>query len=85
MATTTELSNWLNGTPTGGPNGDGYYPLTKSDSTVVLVPCPALGVTPDSVDLIFGLLAFKDQVDWNTDVINKPASGGAGSGTEAEI
>lgn len=41
MSTTTELADWLNGTANGGPNGDGRYPLTGSDGTVVLVYCPA--------------------------------------------
>src|SRR5690606_37294217 len=68
------------GTATGGPNGDGYYPLTQSDGTVVLTPCPALEQVSSPTDPVFGLLAFKDQVDWNTDVINKPVGGGTGSG-----
>lgn len=41
MSSTTELQEWLNGTPTGGPNGDGRYPLTAKDGTVFLVYCPA--------------------------------------------
>jgi hypothetical protein len=35
---------WLNGKIDGGPNGDGRYPLTRGDGTIVLVPCPALGL-----------------------------------------
>jgi hypothetical protein len=41
MSTTTELNDWLNGVPTGGPNGDGRYPLTYADSETYLVYCPA--------------------------------------------
>ena len=32
---------WAQGTATGGPNGDGYYPLSVPGGPVVLVPCPA--------------------------------------------
>lgn len=41
MSSTTELSIWLNGTPTGGPEGDGRYPLTYQDGNTYLVYCPA--------------------------------------------
>ena len=41
MSSTAELSAWLNGTPTGGPNGDGRYPLTYKDGQVHLILCPA--------------------------------------------
>lgn len=42
MSTTAEmLSAWLNGTPTGGPNGDGRYPLVYKDGNTYLVYCPA--------------------------------------------
>lgn len=41
MSATTELQTWLNGTPTGGPNGDGRYPLTAKDGQTYLVYCPA--------------------------------------------
>lgn len=41
MSSATELSTWLNGTPTGGPNGDGRYPLTYQDGNTYLVYCPA--------------------------------------------
>lgn len=36
-----ELNAWSSGTATGGPNGDGRYPFSQPDSTVVLVPCVA--------------------------------------------
>ncbi|MCA0944479.1 hypothetical protein LCM08_06110 [Salipiger pacificus] len=35
------LGNWLTGTATGGPNGDGYYPVTIAGEEH-LIPCPAL-------------------------------------------
>lgn len=33
--------NWIGGTPTGGPNGDGTYPLPDFSGTVYMIPCPA--------------------------------------------
>lgn len=36
-----EFANWLAGTATGGPNGDGFYPLTDSAGVTRLFPCPA--------------------------------------------
>jgi hypothetical protein len=36
-----EMKAWLAGTPTGGPNDDGRYPLTAADGTSYLVACPA--------------------------------------------
>ena len=41
MTTATELATWRNGTPTGGPEGDGRYPLTYADGLTYLVFCPA--------------------------------------------
>ena len=38
---TDQLAAWLNGTTTGGPNGDGRYPLTGKDGEVHMVYCPA--------------------------------------------
>lgn len=32
---------WLAGTPTGGPNGDGRYPLSDASGVTQLVDCPA--------------------------------------------
>lgn len=40
MSSAQQLSDWLNGTPTGGPNGDGRYPLTYADGTTHLILCP---------------------------------------------
>lgn len=38
-----QLSDWLTGSPAGGPNGDGRYPLTKADGTTRLFLClPAI-------------------------------------------
>lgn len=36
-----EMREWLNGTATGGPFGDGRYPLTDLEGVVHYVPCPA--------------------------------------------
>ena len=42
MSTTAEmLATWLNGVPTGGPEGDGRYPLVYQDGSTYLVYCPA--------------------------------------------
>lgn len=37
----TLLRNWSAGTPTGGPDSDGKFPLYDSDAIVSLVECPA--------------------------------------------
>ena len=36
-----EYSTWLTGTATGGPMGDGRYPLTAPDGSVTLIAAPA--------------------------------------------
>ncbi|WP_454278973.1 hypothetical protein [Sphingomonas sp. Marseille-Q8236] len=36
-----QFNAWMMGTATGGPNGDGRYPLTNRGGQVVLVMCPA--------------------------------------------
>lgn len=41
MSTSAQLQAWLNGTPTGGPNSDGRYPLIYADGQTYLVYCPA--------------------------------------------
>jgi hypothetical protein len=41
MSSTTQLEAWLNGTPSGGPNSDGRYPLVYADGQTYLVYCPA--------------------------------------------
>lgn len=49
MSSTTELNDWLNGIPTGGPEGDGRYPLTYADGLTYLVYCPAAQALNPSV------------------------------------
>lgn len=44
-----EFATWLSGTATGGPNGDGLYPFTAPDDTVLLVPSPATVVAMGQV------------------------------------
>lgn len=34
------VADWYSGTATGGPNGDGYYPLPNADGNDYLVPSP---------------------------------------------
>lgn len=41
-----QFQAWLTGSATGGPNGNGYYPITNLMGEDVLVPCPALIVVP---------------------------------------
>lgn len=40
--TRDELADWGAGTIDGGPNEDGYYPITRANGDVFLVPCPRL-------------------------------------------
>ena len=40
-AETASRLDWLTGTPTGGPNGDGYYTATAPDGSTFLFPCLA--------------------------------------------
>lgn len=44
-----EFKDWVNGTKTGGPNGDGKYPLTDRFGVTTMCRCPALldGVASD--------------------------------------
>lgn len=51
MATASEmLRDWLNGTATGGPNGDGRYPLIGADGQTYLIKCPAAQALDPSMD-----------------------------------
>lgn len=38
---TTLFRNWSGGTASGGPNGDGNFPLADAAGNVQLIPCPA--------------------------------------------
>ena len=40
-ASVDQFNAWLAGTPDGGPNGDGRYPMTNRAGVTVLVQCPA--------------------------------------------
>lgn len=58
--------DWIGGTPTGGPGGNGIYPLPDFSGTVYMVPCPAksiadleasgggAGIDPDTLPLAGG-------------------------------
>lgn len=37
----TNFQAWITGTATGGPNGDGQYPLQDGSGDVILMDCPA--------------------------------------------
>ena len=54
-ASIIEWTNWMAGSPTGGPNQDGRYPLTNASGQTTLVPCPASAVAATAVH---GPLAF---------------------------
>jgi hypothetical protein len=41
MSAYAELMAWRAGTPDGGPNGDGRYPLTDAQGNVYMLLCPA--------------------------------------------
>lgn len=41
-----EMQAWLAGTVNGGPNSNGFYPITDLQGTQQLVPCPALILPP---------------------------------------
>lgn len=40
-ASVDQLNAWMAGSVTGGPNGDGAYPLTNRSGGVTLLACPA--------------------------------------------
>lgn len=60
---TTQLRDWLGGTATGGPNGDGTYPLQDSTGLTFYVPCAAAWQAKvDAItDPLTGLQATVDQ------------------------
>lgn len=63
---TKQLRDWLAGTPTGGPYGDGRYPLQNSLGQVFYVPCPAAQAA--SVDGTVGsALAYATAADASAD------------------
>jgi hypothetical protein len=39
-----QYRDWIGGTPTGGPGGDGKYPLTDFTGNTYLIPCPAKAI-----------------------------------------
>lgn len=61
-----QLRDWLGGTVTGGPNGDGKYPLTNASGETYLVESPALlasTVTGPSADAEASKVAAEDARD----------------------
>lgn len=44
-----QLADWLTGSPTGGPNGDGRFPLTNAEGATELFPS-----LPSVLDMVFG-------------------------------
>lgn len=58
-----EMQEWLAGTVDGGPNNNGYYPVTTLTGTVNYIPCPALIRPPESQalqtsDALFNLVKY---------------------------
>ncbi|HCB75405.1 MAG TPA: hypothetical protein DEP91_04410 [Sphingomonas bacterium] len=48
-----DLIDYLTGTADGGPNGDGFYPITLQDGvTQILRPCPARQILELQLDII---------------------------------
>lgn len=43
-----EFQTWLTGAVDGGPNNNGYYPVTGLDGQVSYIPCPALIRPPEN-------------------------------------
>lgn len=41
LTTRNEVLDWASGAATGGPKGDGTYPFTQDDGSVIYVPSPA--------------------------------------------
>lgn len=56
-----EIQTWLTGVPTGGPAGNGYYPITDVSGNVQLIPCPAMIRPPENqaVQTNDGLYTYK--------------------------
>lgn len=67
QARETQFREWMTGTISGGPNGDGYYPLSDSTGYSQLAACPAKlrdisqdiiqRITPSSSSLFVDALA----------------------------
>ncbi len=56
-----EIQAWLTGTVTGGPAGNGYYPVTDVAGNVQMIPCPAMIRPPENqtVQTNDGLFSYK--------------------------
>jgi hypothetical protein len=71
--------NWCGGTPTGGPNGDGNYPLTDFTGNTILVACPAkLAAIGGNITAMMAALAEAEQsevVTEQVEVIFTPSAG----------
>lgn len=83
MSTSTELYDWLNGTATGGPNGDGRYPLTAPDGTVHLVYCPAAQALHPPAGDPGAPSVFADAAAASAQAAQGSATAAAGSATAA--
>ena len=51
MSSNLELLAWLNGTPGGGPSGNGRYPMTYKDERVHMILCPAAQALNPGTDM----------------------------------
>ncbi|WP_454280200.1 hypothetical protein [Sphingomonas sp. Marseille-Q8236] len=61
-----QFNAWMMGTATGGPNGDGRYPLTNRSNETALVMCPAklatLVPTGQPFDWLFDCYGAREMV-----------------------
>ncbi len=46
-----QIQTWLTGTATGGPDGNGYYPITDVAGNIQKIPCPAMIRPPEGQDV----------------------------------
>lgn len=56
-----QIQTWLTGTVTGGPDGNGFYPITDVAGNIQKIPCPALIRPPEgqTVQTADGLYVMK--------------------------
>lgn len=71
QAREAELQAWLTGTVTGGPNSNGYYPVSDLNGNSVLIPCPALIRPPEdqaiqTADGLFNMVTYDNPGRWQS-------------------
>jgi len=82
-ASLDEFEAWMSGTPTGGPNGDGTYPITDRYGNTVYLKTPAV-IAGESLQTEFGGLDDKiQQVNDQATLASQKADAAATSATAA--